>query len=351
MSVHLSKTVFVAALSLLAVVLLTSCGDDDAAGTPTGDPTAWVAVSPRGAVGQTGPIVIFEASNPTATTTVGTDSHYVGLCWSPDGTRLAATELRDKSLRFVVFDRAHPAAPAVDIPGEWMDYAWSPDSNRILALSRTELQVLDTSGKRVGAVALPARADGGMSIAGMGYRTWAPDSRRAAVFVNEHLVLIDRDGHGEAVDPAASGLGIGGAGFQFIGWTDSTHLTGSYAKPIYPALTGTPPPPERNFVDITANGDKLAWKLSPFDPVHFLSLLPAGSDAVATALGSRLVFQWTTADGSAILTAADSAGGGQPSFAYWIAGQPHELDLSQFDLDSRIPGLRARAIDVVLVLR
>lgn len=130
----------------------------------------------------------------------------------------------------------------MDIPGDWLDYAWSPDSSRILALSRTKLEVFDGNGKPIGAVDVPQRTDGANSVSSPSIRTWTADSARAAMFVNEHLLLIDRNGHGQAIDPASSGLDISGAGFQFIGWSDSTHI-----RAITPSLSARTlhPPPRR----------------------------------------------------------------------------------------------------------
>jgi len=351
MSARLPSIAIVAAVALLAAAALSSCGDDDDAKTPAAELQAWVAISPAAGSSDTGPMVIFEASNPAATTNVGPDGHYVGLRWSPDGTRLAAVELRDNSLHLVVFERAHPASSAVDIPGDWMDYAWSPDSTRILAVSSTKLEVFDNAGKPMGAVDVPQRADGAHSYSRATIRTWSADSAHAAMFVNEHLLLIDRKGHGQAIDPASSGLDIGGRGFQLYGWKDPTHIRGAYTKPFGPDASATPPTPEPKTVEITVRGDNLTWRLSAFDPNAFLSLYPRLDDAAATSMAHSLAFQSVTADGSAVLTEADRTAAGAPgAITYWLGSQPHTIDLSTFSFPpTAVPLLRTRAIDIVLV--
>ena len=196
-------------LAAIGVIAFASagCGDDEPASLPPG---IWLAITSPGPlerpVGHAAPLRVLNAVTGQERS-FGPAASYFMVAWAPRGDRLAAFGIEDRTeeepalfIRIwdaggdVVATAKFESGDLRDLPA---DIAWSPDGTRLLVRTNGGFFLLDSKGKRVGAVyGTPLSGSGGR----FGRRDiyWAPDSRHVADELNGLLLVTDRDGKAAA---------------------------------------------------------------------------------------------------------------------------------------------------------
>jgi hypothetical protein len=138
---------------------------------------------------------------------VGDPAVYAALAFSPGGDRLAAiavdTSADSPAGNLQVWTASGDAiarVPFRDVAEAPTALAWSPDGTRLAAIGSGGVTMLDSAGRKLGRAGLTPLTSGVRSVGGLATDYWSPDSRYLAVYANELLLVVDRDGAGREFD-------------------------------------------------------------------------------------------------------------------------------------------------------